>query len=296
MPDFFNVIINKVDESLNPQETRNWGLYIQVSETSFSFVVLDFKKNKFVALHHSRKNEFHPRVKQAGKPSFEDFLKSVITHIPWLKNPFKTIKIAYEGKKSTLMPAPLYDVNEQAEYLRFNFPMGPDEKVFADHLTHLDNFNVFPIPENTLKTIQTHFQGIRIFHHTSVVIYSIWMNYKNRINANRAFIHVREKQFDLMIFDGRLISYFNSFSWVSPDDVAYYLVFVLEQLGYNPENIPVVLMGSVERSSNLHELLFRYVRQVEFGKRNETYKYSYLFSQISPHGYYSLLNFATCGL
>jgi len=296
MPDFFNVIVNKTDDSLNPQETRNYGLFIQVNETNFAFAVLDYKRNKYISIHHFKKNEYSHRAGHTGKPSYDDFLKGIVTAIPWLKNPFKTVKIAYEGKKSTLIPAPLYDANEQIEYLRFNFPMGSDEKAFADHLVHLDNFNVYSIPEATLNTIQNHFRGIHIIHNTSLVIDSIWMNYKNRLNANRAFIHIREKQFDLMIIDGRQMSYFNSFPWVSPEDVAYYLIFVLEQLGYNPENIPVVLLGNVERSSTLHELLFRYVRQVEFGKRNETFKFSYIFNQISSQAFYSLLNFAQCGL
>jgi hypothetical protein len=102
--------------------------------------------------------------------------------------------------------------------------------------------------------------------------------------------------FDLVIFDGRQLTYFNSFSFQNPDDVVYYLIFVLEQLKFNPESMPLVLLGNVEKGGALFELLYRYIRHIEFGRRNETYKYSYLFGQVPPQLNYPLMNFLSCGL
>jgi len=294
MAEHFTILLHKVDDAFNVQDTRNYSLYIQFHETSFIYCILDNKRNKFLALQQVKKNELQQRG--GIKPSFADFLKSVLTAMPWLKSPYKLVKIAYEGKKNTLIPGPIYDANEIRQYIDFNFSSSPDEKAFADHLVPMDTYNVFSIQESTLSAITGIFPRIRISHMTSILIESIWINYKNRINASRVFLHMREKNFDLMLFDGRQMTYFNSFPHLNAEDVTYYLIFILEQLSINPENISIVLLGNVERSSNLFELLLRYVRQIEFGRRNDTFKFSYVFNQVSPQAFYPLLNHGLCGL
>lgn len=293
MADNFTVVISKVDDAFSIQETRNYGLFIQFNEASFIYCLLDYRRNKFMGVQQIKRNEFQQRP--GTKTTFNDFLKSVITAMPWLKNPYKSVKIAYEGKKNTLIPGPLFDPNDLENYLSFNYKFDPEEKPLSDHLVLMDNYNVFSIPGATADAMAGIYPQSRIYHLSTILIESILINYKNRINANRVFLHLREKHFDLMLFDGRQMSYFNSFPYLNAEDVTYYLIFVLEQLNINPENIPVVLLGKADRSSNLFELLQRYIRHVEFGRRNENFKFSYVFNQVSPQSFYPLLNFTLCG-
>lgn len=295
MADHYTVLLSKLDESFNIQETRNYSLSIQFNETGFAYCILDVRRNKYIVLQQFRKNEFttpqHP-----SKSTFDDFLHQLITTMPWLKNQYKSLLIAYEGKKSTLIPGPLFDPAERESYLQFNYQEAQEEQLFSDHLTPLDNHLVFSVPNATVNSLRKHFPGVRIHHLTSVLIESIWINYKNRINANRVFLQLRDKYFDLVLFDGRQMSYCNAFSYQNAEDVVYYLIFVLEQLNLNPENIYVILLGHVERSSSLFELLSKYVRHIEFGRRNDTYKYCYAINQVSQQSFYPLLNFQSCGL
>ncbi len=295
MADHFTVLLSKLDESFNIQETRNYGLSIQFNESGFAYSILDLKRNKYIVLQQLRKNEYSA-PQPAVKSTFDDFVKQLINRMPWLKNPYKSVLIAYEGRKSTLIPGPLFEAAERENYLHFNFRKEGAEQVYSDHLTHLDNHLVFSIPDSTVKTIQQLFPTVRIHHLTSILIESIWINYKNRINASRVFLHMRDKHFDIILFDGRQMSYCNSFPFLNSEDVVYYLIFVLEQLNLNPENIYVVLLGSIERSSGLFELLSKYIRHIEFGRRNDSFKYNYNVSQVSPHYFYPLLNFQACAL
>ena len=113
---------------------------------------------------------------------------------------------------------------------------------------------------------------------------------------NRIFLHMKEKIFDILIYDGKQILYFNSFNWMVAEDVVYFLIFVLEQLSINPEQASVVLLGNIDRGSNLFELIYRYVKNMEFGRRNVTYKYSPVLDSVAPQSYYPLLSFNGCGL
>lgn len=296
MADLYKVVFSKVDDSFSIQDTRNYGLYIQFNESDFTYAVLDMKRNKFLALQQMKASEHQSRPVPGKLSSFNDFLKGILNASPWLKNPYKQVKIAYEGSKATLVPVPLFDSKEPENYLKLNFQTSPDETVLTDHLAPLDNYQVFSIPVSTLNSIRAFFPSARVNHLSSVLTESIWINFKNRIIANRVFLHIREKYFDLMIYDGRQMTYFNSFPAAGAEDITYYLIFVLEQLNLNPENVHAVLLGAVEKNSHLFELLTRYVRHIEFGRRNEAFKYAYVFNQVSPQAFYPLLNYPSCGL
>lgn len=297
MADQYTFALNLLDESFNPEDTRNYGLGILLSETAISCCILDFKRNKFIGLHRCVRDDLNLEDGQLGPaPLFRDFLEGVCTAIPWLKNSFKQVKVAYDGKKATLVPGLLFDPNDKEKYFKFNFKLNEDEHIFYDHLMPLDAWQVFTVPGPVMKAAKEIFPRSKVVHFSSILIESVWVNYKNRINSPHVFLHVREPLFDIMIFDGRQMKYFNTFLFQNPEDVVYYLIFVLEQLNFNPETIPLVLLGNNEMVEGLSELLLRYVRHIETGRRNEAYRYSYILNQLPPHTCFPLLNIFSCGL
>jgi hypothetical protein len=297
MADQYTIALNLLDESFNPDDTLNYGLALLLNETSIGFCTLDFRRNKFLGLHHFICNEGNFREGQPGPgPSFREFFIELCSAIPWLKNQFKTVKIGFDGKKTTLVPAGLFDPDEKEHYLALNYKQSTNEQIFCDHLMPLDAWQIFTIPESILETTNEFFPKSKVIHISSLLIESVWINYKNRINSPHVFLQVREHLVDLMIFDGRQMTYFNTFPFQNPEDVAYYLIFVMEQMNFNPETVPLVLLGNVSPGENLYELLLRYVRHIETGRRNESYRYSYMLNQLPPHAYFPLLNFFSCGL
>jgi hypothetical protein len=297
MSEHYTVSLNLLDESFNQFDAGNYGLSVVLNETMFSCCILDFRRNKLLGLQKVVRNEVKQTdVQTAGQSSPMMFFHELSKDIPWLSSQFRLVKIAFEGKKSTLVPALLFDADEKEHYFRFNFPVEKDEQVCADHLMPMDAWNVFAVPGSVLESVRAAFPKSKVVHSSSLLIESVWINYKNRINSPHVFLHVMENQFDLMIFDGRQLHYFNTFAFQNSEDVAYYLIFVLEQLNFNPEKIPLVLIGNVEAGKELPELLQRYVRQVETGRRNEAYHYSYVLNQLPSQSFFPLLNFFSCGL
>jgi len=128
------------------------------------------------------------------------------------------------------VPAQLFDPKEKEHYLNFNFSQLTDEQVFCDHLMPLDAWQVYGVPVSIVEATKELFPQSKVVHSSSLLIESVWINYKNRINSPHVFLHVRELLFDLMIFNGRQMNYFNTFPFQNPEDVTYYLIFVMEQL------------------------------------------------------------------
>jgi len=296
MPDFITQVVSRTDPVFSTKDTRNYGLNILFSETAFAFTMIDFRSNRYLMLQHLKKNEHSPRMIAGNKPSFSDFMKAALATYPWLKNPYRSIKIGYEGQKATLIPVPLFDAPSVRKYLELNFTIGAKETEHFDQLSRFDTFLVYSMPENLHQTMKDFFPQAKIVHHSSVFLYSIWFILRNRPGPVKTFVNIRDLAFELMIYDGRQLTFFNTFNFVTPEDVVYYVLYVMEHLGLNPEKIPVILLGNIDRSSNLHELLYRYVKHVEFGRRNDVFRYVPLLNQLPPHGYFTLFSFQACGL
>ncbi len=146
-------------------------------DSRFTFAVLDFKRNKFLALHQLVNANGQIPSATGRRQSYADFLREVFGAMPWLKGPFREVKIAYEGRKSTLIPAPLFDPERLEQYLTFNFLPGAEEQTGSDHLLSMDSFQVFTVPDLTFQAIREHFPDTKLVHAASVLIGSIGINY-----------------------------------------------------------------------------------------------------------------------
>ena len=286
-----------MDASFNPGETYQYGLAIIFGESDISFCINDLKRGKYIGLHHMVRNDTIPGIGLSQeKPTFQEFLSEVVSQVPWLKNQFKLLKIAYDGTKTTLIPSQLFDPAETLNYMDFSYGKSSENQVFSDHLENLDASLVFSIPSKTVQAVGDHFHKHRIVSSSSVFIESICTNYKNRTHSSKVFLNIHGLYFDLMIYNGHQMAYFNSFSHSCPEDIAYYLVFVIEQLNLNPEQIPLVLFGDTAKDEGLLDLLYNYIRHIEFGRRSAFFRYSFNMNEIPAHSYYPLLNFLSCVL
>jgi hypothetical protein len=69
----------------------------------------------------------------------------------------------------------------------------------------------------------------------------------------------------------------------------------MQQLNLNPEEVPVTLLGNISTKTAHFELIYKYVRNVDFALRSESASYSYVFDDVPGHSFYPLLNPVLCG-
>jgi Protein of unknown function (DUF3822) len=277
MAESLRPILNKVDESFDAKDLRKYDLTFEMGDKTFGYSILDIEKNKFIALGY-----------------FRNHLADVVNSFSWLSGQFHTIKGIIANSRFTLIPEALFLESDKESYFNFLHERESGEAVFSDRLEHMEIFTVYSIPGHCRKEIERTFPSLNLCHISTVLIGNIWMNVKN-IAGRKVFLNLREGQFDLLVFEGKQLKYCNSFHFHTPEDIAYYVIFVFEQLNLNPEEVSMALLGNVDKFSPVFDLLFRYIRNLEFLSRNDGFNYSYLFNDIPGHFYYSLLNPSSCG-
>jgi len=270
-------ILNKADESFDVKDSLKYDLIFEMGDKTFGYSILDVEKNKFIALGY-----------------FRNHLAEVVNSYSWLGGQFHAVKGIIGNSRFTLIPEALFLESEKESYFTFLLEREAGEAVFSDRIEHLGIYTIYSIPGHCGKEMERVFPKLTLCHISSVLIGNIWMNVKN-MAGRKVFLNLREGQFDLLVFEGKQLKYCNAFHFHTPEDIAYYVIFVFEQLNLNPEEIYLTFLGNVDKFSPVFDLLFRYIRNIEFLSRNEGFSYSYLFNDVPGHFYYTLLNPSSCG-
>jgi hypothetical protein len=266
-------LFSKIDESFRESNSPDYDLVLQVTGRSCAYSILDHDNNRFIAIE-----------------SYGVSLSTVIDQNQWLKNSLRSVRVIVENNRSTLIPSVLFEEAEKETYLNFSVEPEVDEKVLFDRLPRLDIVNIFGVSKSLHDQITGFFPGAKVCHVSSLLIESLWMNFKNLITGKRIFIYVREEAFNMMIFEMKQLVYSNAFHFREPEDFIYYVIFVMEQLNLNPEEISVTLLGNISTKTTHFDLIFKYIRNVDFALRNESSRYSYVFDDVPGHAFYPLLN------
>jgi hypothetical protein len=289
-------IVNRFDTSFRETDTGNYFLSAEVGDHSFSFCILDGNANKYIAIGDF-KHKMKAQVGETSDPGIllDAFLSRLIHFLPVLRKPFKACRIIWDQEKYTLVPSDLFIETQKEQFLRFNQNLDAGEEARSDRLRQTDAVLVYSAPGKIIKTLERLMPGSRIFQLQAVLIETLYQNFRPLLIRPVVFIHLRESRFDVIILDHSGIHYANSFTYRNPEDLVYYIMFIFDQMELSTEQTGVNLMGKVHRNSQVYNLLFKYIRKVDFVRRSTTHNFSPIFNDIPQHDYFPLMNLNQCG-
>jgi hypothetical protein len=267
--------IELVDESFDPKKSNTYHLSILVTGKSQSYVILDTNSNKYLALN----------LETGTSPKFETLEK--------LGSNFKSVTCAVAHPKFSLVPSALFDQENKNSLLGFNHPIETAEKTHSDALKNLDARNIFTIEREIESSIRKQFPNAHFMHNATCFIEGLLLENKNK-TGKKVFANFNASYFEIVILEGAELKFSNAFTFKTAEDIAYYILFVYEQLHLNPEEIELVLSGEIEKTTQEHSLLYNYIRHVKFASLPDSFKYSYKFDEIQPHKFWSLFSQYLC--
>ncbi len=261
-----NPAINLVDESFDETKVNQYHLSILANGNEFLFSILDVNSNKYLSI-------------QSGK------------NFPKLH--FKSISFCIANNKFTLIPSTLFDEEKKESLLSFNHEIKNDEEVLVNTLHNLNAKNIFAVPKNLVAEIRNKFPNSDFIHSTTSFMEGLLVQHKNN-SGKKVFANFYSTHFEIAILNGKELLFSNAFRFQTSEDVAYYILFVYEQLNLNPETIELILSGEIEKLAKEYSLLYTYIRNVKFASRPDGFKYSYKFEEIPSHKYFSLFTQYLC--
>jgi hypothetical protein len=145
-----------------------------------------------------------------------------------------------------------------------------------------------------VECLKKKYSNARFFHGNIPLLTAFVNKFRNADNQGSILANFRNGAMDILAINDRKLQLLNSYTCKTDEDVLYFLVFAIEQIGLNPETVDLYLSGIIEQDSNLHFLIKKYVRNVRFMNRNDDFRYCYAFERVENHQFYNLLNLNLC--
>lgn len=289
----FYQVLSIADQTFDQQQTARYRLSVRIAADGISFCLADPDRNTYIQLA-SFENSGYSGVRRLGKEIVEEMFEDVISLHPWLRGKFASVNILFEDCRCTLLPLPLFDQNNYQSNYAFNFTNTTGEEVLYTALPVSDAVLLYGVPAGLVDSLKKRYPIARFYHSNFPLLTAFINKYRNTDNQGSVLANFRNGAMDILILNERKLQLLNSYNCKSDEDVLYFLVFAIEQIGLNPETVELHLSGMIERDSSLHILINKYVRNVRLINRNDDFRYCYAFERIEGHKFFNLLNLNLC--
>lgn len=290
-------VFSRFDDSFTIHSSRNYCLSILVARHGFSFCIYRPEDKVVLGLeaYNFSISDTHLPDRSDVK-EWCDQLTMLLASLESLKKSFQQVCIAVEHPKSTLVPKALFVEEDIDAWLTFNHPVADYELCRKDELPAVAAVMLYAVPGNILSALTTAFPEATVFNASGRLINSLLSATLEEAKDGVLYAHVQGSWVELVYLEEGRLKYFNVFLHRTREDLAYYVIFVLEQLGLNPDTTVLVLLGDIDSGSEHFELLYRYIRNIRLIDNSIMVEHTQIAAGIPFHTYFNLINFAICGL
>ncbi len=271
-------ITNSIVDYLNLQENH---LSIQLSLDGYSFCVFNKIQNEIgvFAVYEFENNVISP---YKHLELIEQLYKKEIL----LQVKYDSVSVSHFNNLVTQVPQSFFDKNNLENYLQHTVKVLENDFISYDEVLNSEIVNVY-IPFVNINNFLLDQYGSFIYKHsTTILIEKLLNNYKN-LDGDYCFVNVSKNNLEIIILKNKKLELFNSFSFTTKEDFIYHILFVAEQLNLNPEGFNLVLLGDIEKESELYTILYQYIRNIKF---YEPTNFPSVLKGISSHSHFALLN------
>ena len=256
--------------------TNNSDLFVLIGANRFSYFISTPEKQVVIQNSQIIENEA---------------LINIIKKDLSLNNNFNQVTIGFISPYSTLVPNLIYQEDKAITYLESSFRLPHQHYHLTDNLPSMQCQNVYTAPIEVYNLFQNKFTNLHYFHATSPLLLA-WQKEAVQLQDASVYINVLSNSFQIAAFNREKLLLSNTYEFKSAKDFIYYTLLVFDQLGLNVEKIPLYLSGEVMKASEIYNLLYRYIRNINFLKRTNTYHFDEAFAQEPEHFNFDLYSFS----
>jgi hypothetical protein len=268
----------KIILKTNNISTSKYELSIQVNLSGLSFFVLNLETSKVAFLKSI------PFEKKQTPQCLLDRLTHSFNSIDELQKHFSKVTVIHDNELATLVPKPLFDETNLVDYLKFNTKILKTDFITFDSLQIADLKVVYVPLVNINNFVFERFGSFEYKHSATVVLNRVLTIEKNS-KSLKMYINVEPSHYEIITVENNHLKFYNRFEYNSKEDFIYYLLFTAEQLQLNPEDFPVILMGAIDETDEIYQIVFKYVRNVSLLPKD-----AMLYSNGPNSNHFTLLN------
>ena len=285
---------NQVDPLYDTTQGLNYRLSILLCQDGFSFLVTHAVSQRVMKIASYRL--IHTGIQQdetGGWPVSGDNYFARLKKVEITQLTYQRVDIAVASHKITVAPHDFLKPDNVMNIISAAYPVSENEEILTEAISDPGPATAILIPRYIPEFCATTFPGSFLRSAAAVFVKGILRKHSRSI-ARQVFVHIHPGFFEITVIQGVRLLYLNAFKYAAPSDVLYFVIFVLEQLGFVPSEEKVTLMGDITESSEIFTGLKMYCQSLQFVEKPDELKFGEAFAGIAMHTYFILLNIPLC--
>ncbi len=271
------------DDTFAPTNPIAYHLYALAGPRRLRVAALEVARQKIVAFDDLPLPAADPLAALAGH--------ELLGQSGWAR-----LRLALTGGASTLLPAPLYRPGDEAAYLSLHHELTSTEDALAYALPlptpATDLVSVFAVPRATAEWLNTvHGPSARLLPQASALLAGLLHQRGPGPGPRQLYLSLADHELSVVVL-GPQLEFSNTYAVHTAEDVAYYTILVMQELGLNPDQDMVTIWGELTGESATFSLLATYVRHLRFGMRPAGVQYFYYLNDIADCRHFDLFSLA----
>ncbi|MFN8240160.1 MAG: DUF3822 family protein [Bacteroidales bacterium] len=272
------------DETLDINSTSNYELSVELSRNELAYAILDDVRKKIILLRS--------HTTEDGRKFPASQLEELFAKDDFLRKEYRKIHILTPSRRSTLVPAPLYDPARKEEYFSFNHNPDGNTIIQTSKVQNPDAFLLFETERLLMDIATTYYPGVYPVHHLGLLLNIASRHSRNTI-GHFTIIDIEHDFFTMLIFENNVLVFNNSFIYRNISDIIYFTLNAYKSSSLNQEGT-IWLCGKTEKYDDLFSNLSAYIRNVKFIEPTGSFSFSYVFNDLGLHKYLNLFSTLAC--
>jgi hypothetical protein len=271
--------VQKKNNTISLQKTKDIELSIQFSLDGFSFCVLDTdtKENIYFKEYQFEKTLNSP----------EDLLEKISTIFKQdtnLQMAYTAVSVIHQNSLSTIVPDKYFNKNTLVSYLDFNIKILKTDFIAFDNLIAMNAKNVYVPYVNINNYLFQNFGEFEYQHHSTVLLEKLLRLAGS--DQKKMYVNVSKRSFDIVVLENKKLIFSNIFSYETKEDFIYYILFTAEQIKLDTAVFNLYFLGEINIDSETYKIAYRYIKNIFFlESKNSIFK----DLEIANHSNYILL-------
>lgn len=197
-------------------------------------------------------------------------LKQLLIEDSIIREKFRTVRIGLFSPRFSLVPLSLFDAESASMYLQQTVTLQCNDQIFFDTIESLKAANIYAFESPYIQDLVAHFSGAQFCHVSTGLINNFVTNFDSSSSKN-IFLNIYDHYVIITVIENSKLLFHNVFSFKASPDCLYYVLLVYKQLGLMPQKHPLYIVGELVKDSEIHKLLYKYVKTIHFVNRPNFY-------------------------
>lgn len=269
-----DIVYNIFEDDFQKRLTDTYNLSVLLGVDRLSYLISN-QQNQVIAL----------RAYQWEGEGAVGMVQQVLLEDSILREKYKAVRVGVFSSKFALVPEVLFDQEQQVTYLAQTARLNQGDEVLSDRVLSLKARNIYAYELAPLQLMREQWGDLQVVHSSTGLIQNFVQNFDSSSSKN-IFLNIYNQHVVITVVEQGQLLFHNIFSFKASPDCLYYILLVYKQLGLNPNKHPLYIVGELVEDSEIHKLLYKYIKTIHFVNLPNFYVFGSRLKESFPQNFF----------